>query len=117
MTVPAKVLAFLDFFGAWDPSLLFVMGGALLVHLPFVQWLRRRGCTLDPVARTGRVDRSLVLGAALFGVGWGLSGFCPGPAFVSLALGNAGVFVFVGALFVGMALARGAMVRGTQRCD
>lgn len=106
MTVPAKIITFLDVRGAWDPSLAFVMAGALLVHLPFVHWLRRRRPDLEPVPARRPVDAPLLVGAAIFGVGWGLSGLCPGPAFVSLARGGAGIFAFVAALFVGIALAR-----------
>jgi uncharacterized protein len=105
MTVPAKVIGFLDVFGRWDPSLAFVMAGALLVYLPFVQWLRRAepGRAWGP--RGVPIDRSVVLGSALFGAGWGLSGLCPGPAIVSLAGGAAGVAVFTAAMFAGLALA------------
>jgi hypothetical protein len=102
MAQPAKVLGFLDFFGRWDPSLLFVMIGALVVHMPFVAWLRRRrpGVVTSPAP----LDRQLVLGAAIFGVGWGFSGLCPGPAFVALAGGNLAVVLFVGGLFAGTGL-------------
>ena len=79
MTVPAKVIAFLDVFGPWDPSLAFVMAGALLVHLPFVQWLRRRRPSANLGPPPARVDLALIAGAATFGIGWGLSGLCPGP--------------------------------------
>ncbi len=88
MANPARVLAFLDLAGAWDPTLAFVMGGALLVTAPGYALLRRRGSTLGGQAlswptRTD-IDRPLVLGAALFGLGWGLIGLCPGPALVGL---------------------------------
>jgi uncharacterized membrane protein YedE/YeeE len=112
MTVPAKVIGFLDVFGRWDPSLAFVMGGALLVYLPAVQWLRRSGRAPRAAEGTGgtqgmqgMIDTPLVLGAALFGVGWGLSGLCPGPALVSLAGGGGGVIVFGAGMFGGLALA------------
>ena len=108
MTRPAKVIGFLDVFGAWDPSLAFVIAGALLVHLPFVRWRQRARPRAAPVPAAGRIDGSLIVGAALFGIGWGLSGLCPGPAFVSLASGAVGVATFVALMFVGMALARGA---------
>jgi len=106
MTQPAKVVAFLDLSDAlarWDPSLAFVMAGALLVHLPFVAWARRRRPGL--VALPGPIDARLIAGSAVFGVGWGLSGLCPGPAFVALAGGNLRVVVFVICLFAGIALA------------
>ena len=117
MTQPSKVLAFLDVLGAWDPSLALVMAGAIAVHLPLNR-LRRRvsqapadeiGCAPDDSDADGTgtlIDRRLVIGAAMFGVGWGLSGYCPGPAIVSLATGASGVLVFVGAIVVGMALYR-----------
>jgi uncharacterized membrane protein YedE/YeeE len=115
MTQPSKVLGFLDVLGAWDPSLALVMAGAIAVHLPLSR-LRRRapdttaneiGCAPDDSGADGTgtsIDRRLVIGAALFGVGWGMSGYCPGPAIVSLANGASGVLVFVGAMVVGMAL-------------
>lgn len=108
MTSPAKVIAFLDVFGGWDPSLAFVMGGAVLVYLPAVQWLRRSAGSSRPRAlrvADGPIDLPLLLGAALFGVGWGLSGLCPGPALVSLAGGGGGVFVFGAGMFGGLAIA------------
>jgi uncharacterized protein len=105
MTDPARVIGFLDVSGRWDASLALVMGGALLVYLPFVQGLRRA----DPARPLGRrdapLDAPLVLGAGLFGAGWGLSGLCPGPAIVSLAGGQAGVAVFTAAMFAGLVLA------------
>ena len=110
MTRPVKVTAFLDVFGAWDPSLAFVMGGAILVHLPFVAWLRRRRPGL--IGPHGAIDGRLIAGAAVFGVGWGLSGLCPGPAFVALAGGSASVAIFVVCLFVGIALANALLRSG-----
>jgi len=87
MTEPARIFGFLDVFGKWDPSLLFVMGGAILLHAPFVFWLRRRGKPLLAsklsIPSESRVDARLVLGAVIFGVGWGLGGYCPGPAVVA----------------------------------
>jgi uncharacterized protein len=106
MARPEKVIAFLDVTGAWDPSLLFVMGGALLVYLPFVQWRRRTRPALaqELAPRRGPVDAALIGGAAVFGVGWGLSGLCPGPSFVVLAGGQPTIFLFVACMFVGLAL-------------
>lgn len=105
---PSKVLAFLDLAGNWDPSLLFVMGGALLVAAPAFAWLTRRGRTLDgaplQLPAKGRIDRRLVLGSLVFGAGWGLAGYCPGPALVSLAWGGLEPLLFVGAMVAGMAL-------------
>ncbi|TCJ16865.1 YeeE/YedE family protein [Rubrobacter taiwanensis] len=108
MANPAKVVGFLDFFGDWDPTLALVMGGALLVAIPaFRLILRREGPVLgggfDLPARRD-IDGRLVGGAALFGLGWGISGFCPGPAVVALSSGVGAVFVFVGAMVAGMAL-------------
>jgi uncharacterized protein len=108
MTQPAKVLAFLDVGGRWDPSLGFVMLGAIGVHAPLVRLiLRRRAPVLAsafhlPTLR--RVDRRIVAGAAVFGVGWGLGGLCPGPALTVLASGKPIAVVFVAAMLAGMAL-------------
>lgn len=108
MTHPTKVLAFLDFAGAWDPSLAFVMGGGVLVNVLLFRVAFRRGAPLLASAfalpEKRAIDARLVGGAALFGVGWGLGGFCPGPAVVSLAGGAAPVVVFVVAMVAGMAL-------------
>ena len=86
---PARVIGFLDVTGAWDPSLLFVMGGSIAVHAPFVRWIRRRGRPyLDAqlhLPTVSRIDRRLIAGAAIFGVGWGLIGYCPGPAVLASA--------------------------------
>ena len=100
MTQPAKVTGFLDVTGAWDPSLAFVMAGALAVFAP-AYWLSRRRA----VAASERgLDARLVGGAALFGLGWGLSGFCPGPAIVSLGGASRAALVFVPAMLLGMAI-------------
>ncbi|MCC2970435.1 DUF6691 family protein [Massilia sp. IC2-476] len=105
---PAKVLAFLDLAGRWDPSLLFTMGGALLVAWPAFAWASRRGRTLAGgplhLPQKGNVDRRLILGSLVFGIGWGLAGYCPGPAVVSLAWGGVKPLMFVGAMIAGMAL-------------
>ena len=109
MTNPAKVLGFLDVFGAWDPSLMFVMVGAIGVHALLYRPIMRRKAPFAaeafavPAAR--RVDARLVAGSAVFGVGWGLSGYCPGPSVVALASGSASVLVFVAALLIGTVLA------------
>lgn len=105
---PAKVLAFLDLAGAWDPSLMLVMGGAVVVAAPFFALARRRPASLlgapllFPPARG--IDRRLVLGSLVFGVGWGLVGFCPGPAVVAAGMGEAGALQFLGAMLAGMGL-------------
>ncbi len=106
MANPAKVLGFLDLGGAWDPSLAFVMGGAVAVAA--VAFAFARGRTLSllgarmalPTSRV--IDRRLVLGSLLFGIGWGIAGFCPGPALVALGMGEAKAGVFVLAMLVGM---------------
>ncbi len=110
MSNPAKVLNFLDLFGSFDPSLAFVMGGAVLVaFIGYRLALRREKPVLAarfqlPTRRD--IDTRLIVGPALFGIGWGLGGFCPGPAFTALGLGAAGTLVFVPAMFAGMWAAR-----------
>ncbi len=107
MTDPGKVLAFLDVFGAWDPSLALVMGGAIAVGVFAFALARRRtraflgGAMHLPSSRD--IDKPLVVGALVFGAGWGLAGFCPGPALVSMASGEAKALVFVAAMLAGMA--------------
>ncbi len=108
MTDPSKVLGFLDLAGLWDPSLAFVMGGAILVSLGAFTLAKRRttsflgGAVQMPTSRD--IDKRLVTGSLLFGAGWGLAGFCPGPALVSLGTGNPKAVVFVLAMLAGMAL-------------
>ncbi|TBO34008.1 YeeE/YedE family protein [Aquabacterium lacunae] len=108
MANPAKVLAFLDLAGAWDPSLAFVMGGAIAVGLAGFGWLKQRETTLlgEPLALPSnrQIDRRLVLGSLAFGAGWGLAGYCPGPALVSAAMGQWQAWVFVVAMLAGMGL-------------
>ncbi|WP_066740171.1 YeeE/YedE family protein [Cupriavidus sp. D384] len=106
MANPSKVLGFLDLAGAWDPSLAFVMIGAIALTVPGVFIARRRGRSvlglpLQWPANTG-VTARLVLGSACFGVGWGLAGFCPGPALVALGAGYPKAAGFVAAMLVGM---------------
>jgi uncharacterized membrane protein YedE/YeeE len=110
MADPAKVLNFLDIFGTWDPSLAFVMGGAVIVAFAGYRLVLRRS---GPVAGTAfhlpersGIDGRTLAGPAIFGIGWGLSGFCPGPALTALGLGAQGTLVFVPAMFVGMLGAR-----------
>jgi uncharacterized protein len=109
MVNPAKVVGFLDVAGGeWDPTLIFVMGGALLVIIPAFRMILKRP---RPILADGfalptesALDRRLLGGASLFGVGWGLSGFCPGPAVVAMVTGLVPVFAFVGAMMGGMAI-------------
>ena len=112
MANPAKVLNFLDITGSWDPSLAFVMGGAIAVTLPGFAFLRRRNAPLlAPKFQwptRNDIDGRLLTGAGTFGLGWGLSGFCPGPAFTALSLAAPGTLVFVPCMLVGMWLARRA---------
>ena len=109
MTDPDKVLNFLDIGGRWDPSLALVMGGALAVSMPGFAWLRRRGASLcgDGLAPAppARIDARLLVGSALFGIGWGIAGYCPGPALANLAHGGEAI-AFVLAILAGSQLAR-----------
>ena len=119
MTKPAKVVGFLDLFGAWDASLAFVMLGAIAVHLVAHRIITRRSSPLFdrrfhlPTRRD--LDARLVLGAAIFGIGWALAGFCPGPGLVSAASGTVAALVFVAAMTVGIkiehALSRAVLLR------
>lgn len=108
MANPAKVLAFLDIAGDWDPSLALVMAGAIAVGLVAFTLARRRKTSLlgDPMRlpTATQIDRPLVLGSLGFGIGWGLVGFCPGPALVALGAGEAKALVFVAAMLGGMGL-------------
>lgn len=106
MSDPAKVLGFLDLAGNWDPSLAFVMLGAIAVAAPAFALARKRGRTLDgqplSLPATHNIDRRLIGGSLLFGIGWGLAGICPGPALVLLGQGNAGGLLFVVSMLAGM---------------
>jgi len=110
MTQPAKVINFLDVSGDWDPSLAFVMGGAILVYMPMF-WLLAKRRNAPLFAKTFAlptrkdIDAPLLFGSALFGAGWGLGGFCPGPGLASAAAGTKPI-TFVGAMLVGMLLVR-----------
>ena len=125
MTAPAKVIGFLDLFGGhWDPSLALVMVGAIGVHLPLYRLIRARPGSQAPLGTCGPIDdeqpgapRStrwidgrIIVGSAIFGVGWGLGGYCPGPAVVSLASAIPGVLVFVAAMLVGMVIFEAAFL-------
>ena len=119
MADPANVLGFLDVFGAWRPQLAFVMGGAILVAAPAFLYVRRCGRSAlgEPVElpdRT-RIDVTLLSGATIFGIGWGLSGICPGPAIVLLSTGSGSVMVFVAAVMIGMWLVRLRWPRAVSR--
>lgn len=108
MTQPGKVTAFLDLFGNWNPSLAFVMMGAIAVYAALYRIIRHRPAPLYAAAFSvptrSDLDARLIGGAALFGVGWGLGGFCPGPAVTSLASGQSSVILFVAAMVAGMFL-------------
>lgn len=110
MTNPEYVLGFLDIAGNWNPTLLFVMIGALAIHAPFYRLLRKRPKPiLDTqwhVPTSRHITTPLVLGAFLFGMGWALSGFCPGPALVSLGTLSPGILLFLVGLLAGMLLFR-----------
>jgi uncharacterized protein len=106
MTDPGKVQGFLDLAGSWDPSLAFVMGGAILVGVFAFALAHRRTTTFLGGAlhlpKSSQLDRRLLVGALLFGIGWGLAGFCPGPGVVAMAAGEMKALVFVGAMLAGM---------------
>jgi uncharacterized membrane protein YedE/YeeE len=108
MTNPAKVLGFLDIFGNWDPSLALVMGGAMAVASLgyFLVWKRKSPVFASRfhIPTNNRIDSPLVIGAMLFGAGWGLVGLCPGPAIAGLAIGGWQIWVFLAAMLTGMAL-------------
>ncbi|MDN4061255.1 YeeE/YedE family protein [Massilia sp. YIM B02769] len=108
MTDPAKVIGFLDLAGNWDPSLAFVMGGAILVGLVAFRFAAKRERSLLGEAMrlptATQIDRRLVLGSLAFGAGWGLAGYCPGPALASLATGDAKPWIFALAMVAGMSL-------------
>jgi uncharacterized membrane protein YedE/YeeE len=116
MTDPAKVTAFLDVTRAWDPTLAFVMAAAIAVHLPLVRLARQRRAPLFDARfhwpTHHGIDTRLILGSAIFGVGWGLSGYCPGPALTSLVAGSAPLLAFASAMLVGL-LATRALVRSS----
>ncbi len=108
MTHPSKIIGFLDVFGSWDPSLAFVMAGAVGVHFGLLRLiLRRKAPLFRPqfvIPSRRDVDAPLLVGAALFGIGWGASGFCPGPAIVSVPGGGSAALTFTAAMFGGMIL-------------
>jgi uncharacterized membrane protein YedE/YeeE len=119
MINPAKVLNFFDLAGTWDPSLAFVMGGALAVAIPGYRLvLGRPAPAFEPrfqLPDTRVIDRRLVLGSATFGVGWGIAGFCPGGALPALGTGDPVVFLFLAALIGGLLIARFLQARALTR--
>ena len=119
MANPAKVLNFFDFAGTWDPSLAFVMGGALIVTMVGYAFVLKRGAPvfdrLFYLPSRRDIDFPLVAGSAVFGVGWGITGFCPGGAIPALGLGYGDAWLFVGSMIGGIALARLARHRVALR--
>ena len=118
MTNPAKVLAFLDLAGDWDPSLALVMAGALAVSSVAFYCARRRQVSLLgaplQIPTNRKIDRRLVLGSLLFGMGWAIAGLCPGPALALLLTGHWQVVVFTLAMLVGMLIFQGLESRGKR---
>lgn len=111
MANPAKVLNFFDLFGSWDPSLAFVMGGALITtalgyRLIFSSKQKPMLAVNFQIPENRTIDRKLVLGSAVFGIGWGIAGFCPGGAIPALGLGYSETFIFMAAMITGILLAR-----------
>jgi uncharacterized membrane protein YedE/YeeE len=109
MTQPAKIVGFFDFFGSWDPSLAFVMLGALVVYTPVYRWAVRtwqRPIWAPAFSLPTRqdIDGRLLAGSAIFGIGWGLGGYCPGPAFTSLGAGSMQALTFGASMLVGVGL-------------
>lgn len=119
MTLPSKVRGFLDFAGAWDPTLMFVMGGAIAVHA--LAYLLIRGWSTPLFASRFQLptrrdlDAKLLIGAAVFGVGWGVGGYCPGPALVSLTTGASSVLAFVAAMLLASWITGRLESRGSHR--
>ncbi|HEV8078906.1 MAG TPA: DUF6691 family protein [Marinobacter sp.] len=105
---PAKVLGFLDLAGAWDPSLALVMGGAILVGLVAFSFAKKQTVSVlgfdMKLPKTTVIDKRLIIGSIGFGVGWGLAGFCPGPALVAFGAGETKAIVFVAAMVAGIAI-------------
>lgn len=121
MADPAKVLGFLDLAGAWDPSLAFVMGGAIGVAAVAFAAARKRSHSLlgEPMRwpNARAIDRRLVFGSLLFGVGWGLAGFCPGPGLVALGMGEGKALVFTASMLTGMIVFEGIERRKSLRAE
>ncbi|MGB6190620.1 MAG: YeeE/YedE family protein [Aeromonas molluscorum] len=120
MMDPARVIGFLDLAGEWDPSLAFVMGGALLVFMPGYFLLvkpRRRSLLGEPIVAVpaSELDRRLIGGAALFGLGWGLVGICPGPALSLISSGQPMIMLFIAAMVTGILLVDRVLVRARNK--
>ena len=120
MVDPARVTGFLDLAGAWDPSLAFVMGGALLVFMPgYFLLVKPRSQSLlgEPIVAvpTPRLDRRLIGGAALFGIGWGLVGICPGPALSRISSGQPMIMLFIAAMVAGILLVDRVLVHARNK--
>jgi uncharacterized membrane protein YedE/YeeE len=119
MINPSKVLGFLNFFGDWDPSLAFVMLGALIISSPFFHLFKNNKKPIFTesfsYSNNKEINKNLIIGSSLFGAGWGLIGLCPGPAIASLALFNINSAVFVIAMFVGFYLVKLSDLRTQAR--
>lgn len=106
MTRPGKVIGFLDFFGDWDPSLAFVMGGAIFVYAIGFRFVTKRSSPIlanfFQIPTNKKIDKKILVGAALFGIGWGIAGYCPGPALVSLSTGRLDAIIFAIAMLSGI---------------
>ena len=115
MTNPAKVQNFLDIFGSWDPSLALVMGGAILITMPGFWLVQKRQTPFFEdsflIPQKTNLDFYLLTGSAIFGLGWGLGGFCPGPVIVSISNGSTGTILFVITMLIGMVLAKLLILR------
>lgn len=101
MANPAKVVGFLDLAGKWDPSLILVMGGAIGIGFFAFRWAKSRN---TPLPTATKIDRRLIFGSMAFGIGWGIAGFCPGPALVGLGMGLPKALIFVIAMLAGMGI-------------
>lgn len=118
MSNPARVLNFLDWSQRWDPTLALVMGGAITVAMPGFYWVRRRQRPLltdeFEIPENRVIDARLIIGAGLFGVGWGIAGFCPGPGIVAAATLQLDVLLFVAAMLLGMLLQHWLRTKASQ---
>ena len=110
MTNPAKVIGFLDILGTWDPSLGFVMGGAILITAPLLYFLKNKNYLIlasqIELPSKKNIDFSLIVGALLFGIGWGMIGLCPGPAIASIAFLDFSSITFVICMFIGLYISK-----------
>ena len=117
MAEPAKIIGFLDMFGRWDPSLAIVMASAVAVTMLGYRFVLARPVPLlakrFQLPAATRVDARLIVGSVLFGIGWGVGGYCPGPSLLGLSLGGAGAVAFVAAMIVGIAAVRGRDAQST----